>query len=86
VANQLEDCARRFYTATEFSKSISLAVTRSDQDSRPKRSPTDFWKETFGRHSKEEKEREGDKEKRESLRDQGEEERSIPPKKNNIGD
>jgi hypothetical protein len=76
-----------FYTAAEFSKSISLAVTQSDPDSRAKRSPTEFWKEIFGHYGNEEKEREGDKEKRESLREQGEEERSIPPKKiNGIGD
>jgi hypothetical protein len=76
-----------FYTATEFSKSINLAVTQSDPDSAAKRSPKDFWKETFGRYSNEEKEREGDKEKKESLREQGEKERSVPPKKvDGIGD
>jgi hypothetical protein len=80
-----------FYTATEFSKSVSLAVTQSDPNSPAKRSPKDFWKETFGRYSGEEKEREEDKEKKESLRDQararGEEEKAAPPKKiDGIGD
>lgn len=76
-----------FYTAEEFSKSVSLAVTQTDPNSTARRSPRDFWKETFGRYAQEEKEREGDKEKKESLRDQarrdGEEKESIPPK--NIG-
>jgi len=80
-----------FYTAAEFSKSVSLAVTESDPDSTAKRSPKDFWKETFGRYEGEVKEREGDKEKKESLRDQararGEEEEANPPKKiDGIGD
>ena len=74
-----------FYTAAEFSKSVSLAVTQSDPNSSAKRSPKDFWKETFGRYEGEVKESEGDKEKKESLRDQararGEEEASVPPKK-----
>jgi hypothetical protein len=76
-----------FYTAAEFSKSVSLAVTQSDPHSSPKRSPKDFWKETFGRYEGEVKESEDDKEKKESLRDQArarggeEEEPSVPPKK-----
>lgn len=79
-----------FYTATEFSKSVSLAVTQRDPDSPAKRGPKDFWKETFGRYEGEVKESESDKEKKESLRDQarqGEREESHPPKKiDGIGD
>jgi len=80
-----------FYTAAEFSKSVSLAVTQSDPHSSAKRSPRDFWKETFGRRfAGQEKEREGDQEKKESLRDQArkeEREESTPPKKiDGIGD
>ena len=71
-----------YYTATESSKSVSLAVTQSSGAG--KRSPKDFWKETFGRYTDEEKVLEGDKEKKESLRDQGrdkgEEEKPAPPK------
>ena len=75
-----------FYTAAEFSKSVSLAVTQSDPRSSAKRSPKDFWKKTFGRFEGEAKESEDDKEKKESLRDQArargeEEETSVPPKK-----
>lgn len=76
-----------FYTAAEFSKSVSLAVTQSDPHSSAKRSPKDFWKKTFGRFEGEAKESEDDKEKKESLRDQArarggeEEEASVPPKK-----
>src|SRR6266571_4811828 len=39
-----------FYTAAEFSKSVSLAVTQSDPAASAKRGPKDFWKETFGRY------------------------------------
>jgi hypothetical protein len=75
-----------FYTAAEFSKSVSLAVTQSDPHSSAKRSPKDFWKKTFGRFDGEVRESEDDKEKKESVRDQarargGEEEASVPPKK-----
>jgi hypothetical protein len=74
-----------FYTAAEFSRSVSLSVTQTDPDSQAKRSPKNFWKETFGRYEGGAKEGEGDKEKKESLREQqrgkGEEERSRPPKK-----
>jgi len=74
-----------FYTAAEFSKSVSLAVTQSDPDSPAKRSPKDFWEGSFGRYEVEAKQREGDKEKKESLREQtrekGKEEESVPPKK-----
>ena len=74
-----------FYTAAEFSKSVSLAVTQSDPHSSAKRSPKDFWKKTFGRFEGEAKESEDDREKKESLRDQArgrdEEETSVPPKK-----
>jgi len=80
-----------FYTASEFSRSVSLSVTQSDPDSHTKRSPKDFWRETFGRYAEAEKERPGDQEKKESLieqrRGKGEEEKSIPPKKiDGIGD
>jgi hypothetical protein len=83
--------AQCFYTAAEFSKSVSLAVTQRDPASAAGRSPKDFWKETFGRYTGEEKEREEDKEKKESLREQtrgkAEEEESVPPKKiDRIGD
>lgn len=61
------------------SKSVSLAITPSDPDSPEKRSLRDFWKQTFGRFEGEAKEREGDEEKRKSLRE--EEEKSVPPKK-----
>jgi hypothetical protein len=79
-----------FYAAND-NKSVSLAVTQSDPDSPTKRSPGDFWKENFGRYTTEEKEREEDKTKRESLREQkrgrGEEEERTPPKRiDGVGD
>jgi hypothetical protein len=74
-----------FYTTAEFSRSVSFSITQSDFDSAVKGNPRDFWKQTFGRYEAETKEREGDQEKKESLREQernkGEEEKSRPPKK-----
>ena len=78
-----------FYTAEDFSKSVSLAVTQRDPASSDKRSVKDFWNETFGRFTDEEKN--GDKEQAERLRGQtrreDEEKAFIPPKKiDRIGD
>ena len=67
-----------FYTATEFSKSVSLAVMQRGPDRPTTTSPKDFWKERFGRFSGEEKER--DKDERETERKE-EKEESAPPKK-----
>jgi len=73
-----------FYTATEFSKSVSLAVMQRDRDRQTTTSPKDFWKERFGRYSGEEKERDKDKEETERKE---EKEESVPPKKiDGIGD
>jgi hypothetical protein len=43
-----------FYTATEFSKSVNLAVVQRDLDHPSKRSPRDFWKEKFDPYQNEE--------------------------------
>ena len=43
-----------FYTATEFSKSVNLAVVQRDPDHPSKRSPRDFWKEKFDPYENEE--------------------------------
>jgi len=80
-----------FYTAEDFSKSVSLAVTQRDLASSSKRSVKDFWNETLGRASDEEKESSVDKQARGSSREyprsQGEEKVFIPPKKiDGIGD
>ena len=80
-----------FYTAEDFSKSVSLAVTQRDPNSSGERSVKDFWNETFGRFTGEEKEGNAGKEERGRLREQprreGEEKAFIPPKKiDGIGD
>src|SRR5437870_6166625 len=73
-----------FYTATEFSKSVSLAVMQRDSGRPTTTSPKDFWRERFGRYSADEKER--DKDKEQSKRKE-EKEESVPPKKiEGIGD
>jgi hypothetical protein len=79
------------YTAEDFSKSVSLAVTQRDPASSGKLSVNDFWNETFGRFTEEEKRSNGDKEERERLPEQtrreGEEKAFIPPKRiDGIGD
>ena len=74
-----------YFATAEPNKSVSLAVTQSEGAG--KRSPRDFWNETFGpfKDGKKGSEREGDKEKKESLREQSrgakEESEAAPPKK-----
>jgi hypothetical protein len=73
-----------FYTAAEFSKSVSLALMQTDPNNSAKRSPKDFWREKFGRFSGDEEAR--DKNKKESKREE-EKETLIPPKQiYDIGD
>ena len=43
-----------FYTAAEFSKSVTLALVRSDPKQGSKRSPKDFWNEKFDPYQDEE--------------------------------
>lgn len=60
-----------FYTATEFSKSVNLALVQRDPENPSRRSPKDFWKEKFDPYENEEPKKEsGD-----------EEEKGPPPKK-----
>ena len=78
--------AQCFYTAAESNKSVSLSVTTNNPDNPAKRSPKDFWRDTFDRSNAE-----GKKEKSESLRDEPrgteEEEKSTPPKEiDGLGD
>jgi hypothetical protein len=80
-----------FYTAEDFTKSVSLAVTQRDPVSSGERSVKDFWNETFGRFTDERKESNGDKAQNQGLREQPRREREekafIPPKKiDGIGD
>src|SRR5204863_7654760 len=88
AANEGMRVSQCFYTAQEFSRSVSLAVTRSDPGSSAKRTANGYWEQTFAQFAKEEKEKavesESDQEKKESLREQrqkGEEEKGAPPKK-----
>ena len=73
-----------FYTAMEFSKSVSLAVMQRDPGRPATTSPKDFWKERFGRYNGEKKERDKDKKTAEGNE---EKEEVVPPKKiDGIGD
>ena len=60
-----------FYTATEFSKSINLALVERDPDHPSRRSPRDFWKEKFDPYENEEPQKDSSDEK----------EKGPPPKK-----
>jgi len=71
-----------FYTAKEYARSVSLAVTQSNPNMPGNRTPKDFWKETFGRFSGDEAASEKEKKtSREPEREKGEKEKSAPPKK-----
>ncbi len=82
--------AQCFYTAVDFTKSVSLAVTQKDPNVKSGRGPNEFWEELFGRFETAKKEGRGEKEdedarkKKESLSEQkkggGEEEEARPPK------
>jgi hypothetical protein len=60
-----------FYTATEFSKSVNLALVQRDPDHPSSRSPRDFWKEKFDPYENEEPQKNSS----------GEQEKGPPPKK-----
>jgi hypothetical protein len=60
-----------FYTATEFSKSVNLALVQRDPENPNRRSPKDFWKEKFDPYENEEPQKDSD----------GEKEQGPPPKK-----
>jgi hypothetical protein len=66
-----------FYTAGEFSKSVTLALVRSDPKQGSERSPKDFWKEKFDPYWDEEPKTKGGDEK-----EQG----SAPKKIESLGD
>jgi hypothetical protein len=68
-----------FYTAAEFSSSVSLGVTQTDVSSSAKRSAREFWKETFGRYSNPEEKHEPDKKDEKPGKD--DEKEASPPKK-----
>jgi hypothetical protein len=70
---QVSQC---FYTAAEFSKSVSLALIQKDPNQRDKRSPKEFWKEKFGPYNAKEKERDGKGE----TKAREEKEEGTPPK------
>src|ERR1041385_1376217 len=66
-----------FYTAGEFSKSVTLALVRSDPKQASTRSPKDFWKEKFDPYRDEEP-----KTNRADEKEQG----SAPKKIQGLGD
>jgi hypothetical protein len=72
-----------YYTAADFSKSVSLSLIQKDPDQRSARAPKDFWKEKFGRYSSDKENDKGNEERE----PRGEEEQSAPPRKiSGIGD
>ncbi|MEP7015342.1 MAG: hypothetical protein ABI925_07880 [Verrucomicrobiota bacterium] len=67
-----------YFGATEASKSVSLSVTQADTDQSIKRTPKDYWQDTFG-HRPAKKESDGGKEEEER-------ERAAPTKIEGVGD
>lgn len=51
-----------FYRATEFSKSVNLALVQKNPNRRDQRSPRDFWKEKFREYGKPETKTGGEQE------------------------
>ena len=67
-----------YFGAEETSQSVSLVVTQSDPDNPVKRTPKDYWKETFTAHAvSKERERESE---------EGERESAAPAKIEGVGD
>ena len=76
-----------FYTTDPFNKSVSVAITQRDTTSDKGRDPKTFWQETFGKYTGHKPEKEGDEEKKKSLKENDEEEgRSFPKKMEGIGE
>jgi hypothetical protein len=72
-----------FYTATEFSKSVNLALVQKDPNQRKPRSPKDFWNEKFRSYKANAKEREG----KAQTQPREDTEKGTPPKKiSGLGD
>jgi hypothetical protein len=71
--------AQCFYTAAEFNKSVNLALIQKHPTDASRRTPKEFWQETFAGSG--EKNEKGEKERGE------EKERTTPPKKiEGVGD
>jgi hypothetical protein len=72
-----------FYTAAEFSHSVNLTVFQKHPTEPSRRSPTEFWKHTFGRYA----EKKDDEDKEKEAKGSREEEEGAPPKKvDKLGD
>jgi hypothetical protein len=81
-----------YYSAAESSKSVSLALTEANPSYKGKRSPKDFWNETFGpyNHQKKEGDRSSANERTNEANakpDREKEEQAAPPQKiEGVGD
>jgi hypothetical protein len=64
--------AQCFYTATEFNKSINLALTQKNPNNARARTAREFWRDTF---------EEGGKKRGKEEREEEEEKERTPPKK-----
>ena len=67
-----------FFTAAEFSRSVTLAVFQRHPTDPTKRSPVDFWEHTFGRYENEKPKKEETKRQGSGEREEGE---GVPPRK-----
>lgn len=66
-----------FYTAAEFSRSVNITVFQKNPTDPSRRSPTEFWKHTFGRYAEK---KEGEHEEKEA-KEPREKEEGAPPRR-----
>jgi hypothetical protein len=71
-----------FYTAAEFSKSVTVALVQPDPKQRSERSPKDFWREKFSPYNANQKERDEKPETKSVEKEQG----PAPKKIAGLGD
>jgi hypothetical protein len=76
-----------FFTAAEFSRSVTLVVFQKNPTGPSNRDPLEFWHRTFGRYEKEKKEPDKKEAETKERRKQEGEEQGVPPRKiDKLGD
>jgi len=78
VMFRLSQC---YYSAAEPSKSVSLALTQANPDYKGKRTPKDYWAETFGPYDDEKQADRPSATGADAKPDKEKEEKAAPPRK-----
>lgn len=69
-----------FYTAAEFSHSVTLAVFQRNPTGPSDRDPLEFWDRTFGRYRESKKGESNEEKEAEAKKSREEEEEGVPPR------